>query len=55
MPANREATVLQRIVVRNGFIHDLAGMLLRDLKRHLDWFALQPGFTPSPAGVDFHH
>jgi glutamate decarboxylase len=55
MPANRDETVLQRIVVRNGFTHDLAGMLLRDLKRHLEWFALQPGFTPSPAGVGFHH
>jgi glutamate decarboxylase len=55
MPANRDATVLQRIVVRNGFTHDLAGMLLRDTKRHLDWFALQPGFTPSPAGAGFHH
>jgi glutamate decarboxylase len=55
MPANREETVLQRIVVRNGFTHDLAGMLLRDMQRHLDWFALQPGFTPSPAGVSFHH
>jgi glutamate decarboxylase len=55
MPANRDETVLQRIVVRNGFTHDLAGMLLRDMKRHLDWFALQPGFTPSPAGVGFHH
>ncbi len=26
-------TVVQRIVVRNGFTHDLAGMLLRDMKR----------------------
>jgi glutamate decarboxylase len=55
MPANRDETVVQRIVVRNGFTHDLAGMLLRDMKRHLDWFALQPGFTPSPAGAGFHH
>ena len=55
MPANRDEIVLQRIVVRNGFTHDLAGMLLRDLKRHLDWFASQPGFTPSPAGAGFHH
>jgi glutamate decarboxylase len=55
MPANRDEIVLQRIVVRNGFTHDLAGMLLRDLKRHLDWFALQPGFTPTDAGAGFHH
>lgn len=55
MPANREETVVQRIVVRNGFTHDLAGMLLRDIKRHLEWFAAQPGFTPTNAGVGFHH
>jgi glutamate decarboxylase len=55
MPANRDETVVQRIVVRNGFTHDLAGMLLRDLKRHLDWFASQPGFTPTNAGAGFHH
>jgi glutamate decarboxylase len=55
MPANRDETVVQRIVVRNGFTHDLAGMLLRDMKRHLDWFASQPGFTPTNAGVGFHH
>jgi len=28
---------------------------LLDMKRHLGWFASQPGFTPSPAGVGFHH
>ena len=55
MPANRDEAVLQRIVVRNGFTHDLAGMLLRDMKRHLEWFASQPGFTPTNAGVGFHH
>jgi glutamate decarboxylase len=55
MPANRDETVVQRIVVRNGFTHDLAGMFLRDMKRHLEWFASQPGFTPTHAGAGFHH
>jgi len=55
MPANRGDMVLQRAVIRNGFTHDLAGMLLRDMRRHLDWFATQPGFTASPEGVGFHH
>jgi glutamate decarboxylase len=55
MPANRGEMVLQRAVIRNGFTHDLAGMLLRDIRRHLDWFASQPGFTASPEGAGFHH
>jgi glutamate decarboxylase len=55
MPANREDMVVQRIVVRNGFTHDLAEMLLRDIRRHLDWFASQPGFKPTMDGIGFHH
>ncbi len=27
MPANRQEMAIQRVVVRNGFTHDLAGML----------------------------
>jgi len=55
MPANREEVIVQRVVVRNGFTHDLAGMLVRDIRRHLDWFATQPGLKPSTNGVGFHH
>jgi len=55
MPANRQETILQRAVVRNGFTHDLANMLLRDMRRHLDWFAQQPGFNPTLDGSGFHH
>jgi glutamate decarboxylase len=55
MPANRQDLVIQRAVVRNGFTHDLAGMLVRDIRRHLDWFTSQPGFKPSLDGAGFHH
>jgi glutamate decarboxylase len=55
MPANRQDLVVQRVVVRNGFTHDLAGMLLRDVRRHLDWFATQPGLRPTTDGAGFHH
>jgi glutamate decarboxylase len=55
MPANREDMVIQRAVVRNGFSHDLAGMLVRDMRRHLDWFATQPGLKPTLYGAGFHH
>jgi len=55
VPANRQQMAIQRVVVRNGFTHDLAGMLVRDIRRHLDWFATQPGFTASLEGAGFHH
>jgi glutamate decarboxylase len=55
MPANRQQVILQRAVVRNGFTHDLANMLLRDMRRHLDWFVHQPGFNPTLNGSGFHH
>ena len=55
MPANRGELVLQRAVIRNGFTHDLAGMLVRDIKRHLEWFASQPGLKPTLDGAGFHH
>jgi glutamate decarboxylase len=55
MPANRQDMIVQRVVVRNGFTHDLADMLLRDIRRHLDWFATQPGLKPTVDGVGFHH
>jgi glutamate decarboxylase len=55
MPGNRQDMVVQRVVVRNGFTHDLADMLLRDIRRHLDWFATQPGLKATVSGAGFHH
>jgi glutamate decarboxylase len=55
MPANRQDLVVQRVVVRNGFTCDLADMLVRDMRRHLDWFAAQPGFRSTAQAAQFHH
>jgi glutamate decarboxylase len=55
MPADRQDVVIQRAVIRNGFTHDLAGMLVKDIRRHLDWFASQPGFKAASTGAGFHH
>ena len=55
MPPNSQDVLVQRVVVRNGFTHDLAGMLVRDIRRHLDWFATQPGLKPTMNGAGFHH
>jgi hypothetical protein len=30
-------------------------MLLRDIRRHLDWFATQPGFHLTLDGAGYHH
>ncbi len=55
MPANCEDLVVQRAVIRNGFTCDLADMLVRDIKRHLDWLVSQPGLRPKMEGAQFHH
>jgi glutamate decarboxylase len=55
MPANREDLVVQRAVIRNGFTCDLADMLVRDIERHLAWFASQPGLISKNEGAQFHH
>jgi hypothetical protein len=30
-------------------------MLVRDIKRHLEWLASQPGLKPKLEGSQFHH
>jgi glutamate decarboxylase len=36
LPANLEDVAVLRIVVRNGFTHDVADILLTDLRRAID-------------------
>jgi glutamate decarboxylase len=55
MPANREDLIGQRVVVRNGFTCDLADMPVGDIRRHLDWFASQPGLRPKLMSGQFYH
>jgi glutamate decarboxylase len=55
-PEHREDLNVLRIVVRNGFSHDLAGMLVDDLSRLLPELSTQPGPLHSgTAGSAFHH
>lgn len=42
MPANRQDLVIQRILVRHGVSRDLAALLLKDMKRSLEFFAKHP-------------
>jgi glutamate decarboxylase len=55
-PANRTDLSVLRIVVRNGFTHDLADLLVDDLRRLLPDLRAQPGPQPSTLdGTAFHH
>jgi glutamate decarboxylase len=55
-PANLNDLAALRIVVRNGFTHDLADLLLADLRRLLPELQSQPGpLRPAHDATAFHH
>jgi glutamate decarboxylase len=55
-PANRRDLAVLRIVVGNGFTHDLADLLLTDLRRLLPELRFQPGpLRPARDATGFHH
>lgn len=54
-PQNLEDLSVLRIVVKDGFSYDLANMLLDDLRRHLQFFASQPNYTPTHTGGGYNH
>ncbi|MDQ6725478.1 MAG: glutamate decarboxylase [Actinomycetota bacterium] len=55
-PANREDLAVMRVVCRNGFTHDLAGILLDDLRAALPELSQQRApHTPAAAATAFHH
>ena len=54
-PKNREDLAALRVVVRRGFSHDLADMLLADLTRTLPRLEKQQEPMHEPAAESFHH
>jgi glutamate decarboxylase len=55
-PANRTDLAALRVVVRRGFTHDTADLLLRDLKRVLPRLEKQPEPVHDSATTSgFHH
>jgi glutamate decarboxylase len=54
-PANREDLAVLRIVVRNGFSHDLAALFLADLERLLPELERQAEPTDKELAVSFRH
>ena len=54
-PKNREDLAVLRIVVRNGFSHDLAALFLADLERLLPELESQAEPTDKELAVSFRH
>ena len=54
-PANRTDLSVLRFVIRNGFSHDMADMLLADLKRTLPELAKQSAPVRGPEAAGFAH
>jgi glutamate decarboxylase len=54
LPANRQTTIIQRVLIRHGVSRDLAQLLLDDLGRALEHLQANP-VSRSAAGPTFHH
>jgi glutamate decarboxylase len=54
-PENRQDLAVLRVVVRNGFSHDLADMLVSDLQRHVAFLEKLPAPLPSTPHESFRH
>ena len=55
-PKNREDLAALRVVVRRGFTHDMADLLLADLKRQLPRLESQPvPVHDHSSAAGFHH
>ena len=54
-PEDRQDLAVLRIVCRNGFGHDLAELLLRDLRAAVGALTAHAGRTPVSGPSGFHH
>jgi len=55
LPADRQDTVVQRILVRHGVSRDMASLLVADIRRALDYFAKHPNAQTTDHRISFHH
>jgi glutamate decarboxylase len=55
LPANRQDTVVQRILVRHGVSRDMASLLVDDLRRALEFFKKHPVPRTGDERVSYHH
>jgi glutamate decarboxylase len=54
-PKNREDLAALRVVVKRGFTHDMADLLVEDIKRQLPKLQKQPAPVLETAATGFHH
>jgi glutamate decarboxylase len=54
-PKNLENLAVLRVVVKENFSHDLADLLIEDIKRHLEWFEKHPPSQIGENKASFHH
>ena len=54
-PENRQDLAALRIVIRNGVSHDLADLLIDDLRRHIEYLDQLPAALPRSGGDGFRH
>jgi glutamate decarboxylase len=56
MPPKREDLAVLRVVVRNGFSHDMAELFLKDLRTAIEWLDdLQAPMPHEGQPSSFHH
>lgn len=57
LPANCQDMVIQRVLIRHGFSHDMAQLMIDDLKRCIDYFIQHPVVNNSTKkdSEGFHH
>jgi glutamate decarboxylase len=55
LPADRQDTVVQRILVRHGVSRDMASLLIQDIKASLDFFRKHPVPRTGDQRVGYHH
>jgi len=55
LPAKRDKTVVQRILIRNGVSRDMASLLAGDIRRALDFFKTHPVARVDEHRVGYHH
>ena len=57
LPTNCEDMVIQRVLIRHGFSHDMADLFMADLKRSIDYLIQHEGgkSLTKEEGQTFHH